>query len=219
MTISLIDAGKRYNREWIFRHVDLEFFKDKSYAITGSNGSGKSTFLQTLAGMLNVSEGKITYEGWEADKVYAQISFCAPYSEVIEEMTLVEFLNFHNGFKSFLPGTDINSIISHIGLSHAADKQIRYYSSGMKQRVRLAQAVFSDTPVLMLDEPTSNFDEEGISLYLSLIDQYAKQRLVIVCSNDRKEYSFCDEVLRMEDLKNIESRIKRGTSKQQRIVE
>lgn len=204
MTISLIDAGKRYNREWIFRHVNLEFSQGNSYGITGSNGSGKSTFLQTLAGMLNVSEGKILYGQTVPEKAYSQISFCAPYSDVIEEMTLIEFLKFHGDFKKYLAGTDINSIIKEIGLSLAANKQIRYYSSGMKQRVRLAQAIFSDTPVLMLDEPTSNFDEEGISLYLGLIDRYCKQRMVIVCSNDEREYGFCNEILKMEDLRNIE---------------
>lgn len=201
MTISLTDAGKRYNREWIFRHVNHEFSTGNAYAITGANGSGKSTFLQTVAGMLNVNEGKIVYEGTEPDKAYSQISFCAPYSDVIEEMTLVEFLEFHGGFKNWLPGTDITRIISEVGLPHAAQKQIRYYSSGMKQRVRLAQAIFADTPVLMLDEPTSNFDEEGIALYRRLIDQYCKSRLVVVCSNDEKEYAFCREKIRMEDYK------------------
>jgi ABC-type multidrug transport system ATPase subunit len=203
MTISLTDAGKRYNREWIFRHVDLKFTPGTSYAITGSNGSGKSTFLQTIAGMLNVNEGKIIYENTDADKAYSQISFCAPYSDVIEEMTLVEFLDFHNGFKQWLPGFHNERIIGEVGLSHAAEKQIRYYSSGMKQRVRLAQAIFSDTTVLMLDEPTSNFDEEGIALYRRLMSQYCSHRLVVICSNDEKEYSFCQERIRIEDYKGV----------------
>ena len=203
MTISLIDAGKRYNREWIFRHVDLTFSSGTAYAITGSNGSGKSTFLQTVAGMLNVNEGKIVYENTDPDRAHAQISFCAPYSDVIEEMTLVEFLDFHNGFKSWMPGMDNVRIISEVGLTHAAEKQIRYYSSGMKQRVRLAQAIFSDTPILMLDEPTSNFDEEGINLYRRLISQFCTHRLVVVCSNDEKEYAFCQQRVCIEDYKGV----------------
>jgi ABC-type multidrug transport system ATPase subunit len=65
----------------------------------------------------------------------------------------------------------------------------------MKQRLKLAQAFFSDTKVLLLDEPTSNLDKRGISLYLQLIKQYSNNRLVIICSNDETEYSFCNEKL------------------------
>ncbi len=201
MKISLTDAGKRFNREWIFRKINLEFLSGRAYAITGSNGSGKSTFLQSLAGMMQLSEGKMEYAGISADNVYTAVSFCAPYSDVIDEMTLLEFLEFHSQFKKFIPGANALTIIEEIGLTAAANKQIRYYSSGMKQRARLAQAIYSDTPVLLLDEPTSNFDEEGIALYRRLLEKYAAERLVIVCSNDEKEYSFCQERIRMEDYK------------------
>jgi ABC-type multidrug transport system ATPase subunit len=208
MKISLTDAGKRFNREWIFRHVNLDLTTGNRYAITGSNGSGKSTLLQAIAGMLQLSEGTLAYEGIADNMVYSAVAFSAPYSDVIEEMTLVEFLDFHNGFKKFIrPGTDI---IHEIGLGYASQKQIRYYSSGMKQRVRLAQAVFADTPVLLLDEPTSNFDEEGIRLYLHLIQQYSKDRVTVICSNDPKEYEFCDHRVRMEDYKGVRQGIAKG---------
>jgi ABC-type multidrug transport system ATPase subunit len=121
---------------------------------------------------------------------------------VIEEMTLVEFLQFHNQFKNFLPPVSVKTIISEIGLEQAANKQIRYYSSGMKQRVKLAQAIFSDTQIILLDEPCSNLDTKGIELYHSLINNYCKDRLVIVCSNDEVEYSFCNERISIITYKN-----------------
>jgi ABC-type multidrug transport system ATPase subunit len=200
-------AGKRFNREWIFRNADLEFNSSISYAITGPNGSGKSTLLQCIGGMLQLSEGKIQYEDHgkasqlKEEEVYKQISFCAPYLDVIEEMTLAEFLQFHNQFKSFINNFSIDHIVEEIGLNTAINKQIRFYSSGMKQRVKLAQAIFSDCSIVLLDEPCSNLDVKGIELYHSLVENYCKERLVIVCSNDEVEYSFTTERISVLDYK------------------
>ena len=205
MTIKLSDCGKRFNREWIFRHATLDFFSGKGYAITGANGSGKSTFLQTVGALLQPSEGSITYErgatAVAVEDAYQHTSFCAPYLEVIEEMTLIEFLQFHAAFKPLLNNLTPGDVIGAIGLSASAGKQIRDFSSGMKQRVKLAQSIFSDTGALLLDEPCTNLDEAGIALYHSLIQKYCADRIVIVCSNDKVEYSFCTDIIEMGSLK------------------
>lgn len=198
MTISLSDAGKRYNRDWIFRHVNYTFQAGQSYAITGPNGSGKSTLLQAVGGALMLSEGSGEWKMKNGvkivpEQVYQHVSICAPYLEVVEEMTVKEFLAFHFGFKKLLPGVSIASVIEEVGLEKAANKQIRYYSSGMKQRAKLAQCIFSDTPIVLLDEPCTNLDTEGISLYHSLIKKYCTGRLVVVSSNDEVEYGWCGE--------------------------
>lgn len=198
MKISLTNSGKRYNRDWIFRNFSHDFIPGNAYAITGPNGSGKSTLLQVIGGAITMSEGTINYElanssALGVDEAYRNISIAAPYLEVIEEMTVTEFLSFHQQFKKFLPGYDLKQIISLIGLEKAAHKQIRYYSSGMKQRVKLAQAIFSDTTCLLLDEPITNLDREGIALYKTLIAEHTHNRLVIVSSNDEEEYFFCEE--------------------------
>jgi ABC-type multidrug transport system ATPase subunit len=215
MKINLHNAGKRFNREWIFRNATLEFSSSNAYAITGPNGSGKSTLLQVLGGMLQLSEGTLQYaidnEQLASEKVFEQISFCAPYLDVIEEMTLTEFLEFHSQFKKLLSSFSIKKIIGEIGLDAAANKQIRYYSSGMKQRVKLAQAIFSDTAIVLLDEPCSNLDAKGIALYHSLINNYCKERLVVVCSNDEVEYNFCNEVISILDFKGSSPTSHRGT--------
>jgi ABC-type multidrug transport system ATPase subunit len=199
MKILLSDAGKRYNREWIFRHLNYEFNTGNAYAITGNNGSGKSTLLQVIAGAVQHNEGTINFivdkKNIEPEQHHQYIAFAAPYLELPEEMTLTEVLQFHQSFKAFLATVSVASIINELRLEHAAQKQIRYYSSGMKQRVKLAQAVFSDVPVLLLDEPTTNLDTEGITLYHHLIKQYCTDKLIIVSSNDEEEYRFCDLVL------------------------
>ena len=205
MTISLSDAGKRFNRDWIYRHFTYQFNKGNAYAITGPNGSGKSTLLQALSGSMLINEGSIDWtlneKKLDPEQIFSHVSICAPYLELIEEMTLIEFLQFHQGFKPFLPVLSINDIIARIGLEKAVHKQIRNYSSGMKQLVKLAQCILSDTAIVLLDEPCTNLDASGISLYLSLITEFGKDRLIVVGSNDETEYSFCKEVINISDYK------------------
>jgi len=196
MKITLQNLGKRYNREWIFRHIEYEFIVGKKYAITGSNGSGKSTLLQVIAGSLMHNEGSVEMHNGQLlpnEQHYQHISIATPYLELIEEMTALEMLRFHSTFKQLiLPAAEILQIVN---LQASANKQIRYYSSGMKQRLKLALVFFSKTPILLLDEPTTNLDEDGIALYHQLIKNYTTNKLVIVCSNDKQEYSFCEDVL------------------------
>lgn len=205
MKVSLTDTGKRFNRDWIFRHLSYKFEEGNSYAIIGPNGSGKSTLLQVISGSMQVNEGNVQWaigNGQSANEtVFNSISICAPYLEVVEEMTVKEFLEFHHRFKPFLSSVTIDSIISIVGLEKAINKQIRYYSSGMKQRVKLAQAIFSDVPVVLLDEPCTNLDVTGVGLYHQLVNDYCKNRLVIVSSNDEVEYRFCRERLNISDYK------------------
>lgn len=206
MRIELRDAGKRFNREWIFRSATLTLNPGDTLAITGPNGSGKSTLLQCLGGMLELSEGSLQFhdgsaslpkEGW-----HAALSYCAPYQELIEELTLEEFLRFHLTFKRLLPGLTPDSAIRRCDLHGARNKAIRLYSSGMKQRARLLQALLSDTPVVLLDEPTSNLDRAGIDLYHSLITEFTPGRTVVVCSNVEEEYAFCVGRLEVGNLKS-----------------
>jgi ABC-type multidrug transport system ATPase subunit len=205
MRILLTDAGKRYNREWIFRHVNYEFLPGRTYAITGPNGSGKSTLLQVLSGAILTNEGKVSFfrnhDELPTEMQFREVSVCAPYLEVIEEMSALEFLQFHFTFKPVLMGMEPKEIIRIIQLEHAADKQIRYYSSGMKQRIKLAQAFFTETPIILLDEPCTNLDTDGISLYLHLIKDYSLNRTIVVSSNDITEYNFCESLLDMKNLK------------------
>ena len=202
MTIDLKDVGKRFNREWIFRHFDYTFLQGNSYAITGSNGSGKSTLLQVIAGAILNSEGSIEFliNGKSISDSYKFISIATPYLELIEELTAEELLNFHSKFKPLK--ISIEEILKTVGLASSAKKQIRYFSSGMKQRLKLGQAFFSESSCLFLDEPSTNLDTEGIELYHNLLANHCgKNRTLIISSNDKAEYSICKEIIRVEDYK------------------
>jgi len=206
MKIDLSRAGKRFNREWVFRNTSINFTSNKKYAITGINGSGKSTLLQCIGNMIRLNEGTISYsiasKTINSESTSQYISFSAPYLELIEEMTLSEFFLFHQKFKPITGHRSLDDIIEEIQLSSSKHKQIRDFSSGMKQRVRLAQAIFSEVPIVLLDEPCSNLDQQGIELYKNLVMNYSNDRIIIISSNDQQEYSFCDEVFSMNDFKS-----------------
>ena len=187
--------------------MDYSFSPAKRYAILGPNGSGKSTLIKVIAGQLSSSDGHVSYDRSHADAVhiddiYQYITIAAPYVELIEEFTLSELLDFHFEFKEYLTGYDRQRIIAYLGMQEAAHKTIKYFSSGMKQRVKLAMACFSQSDILLLEEPTSNLDAEGERWYLDLISQtMLPNRLLIIGSNQEKEYGFCEEQMNILDYK------------------
>ena len=168
------------------------------------NGSGKSTLLQLLAGNLPATEGQLTYSlnqtFIEPDGWFRQVSIAAPYLELVEELTLDELLTFHQTFKPFKAGLTAEIVADRLLLTHARHKEIKYFSSGMKQRVKLGLAFFSQSPVVILDEPTSNLDRQGTDWYheqvRQLIDPLTRpNQLLLIGSNQPDEYDFCPNVL------------------------
>ncbi len=207
MQIHLTAAAKRFNKEWIFSNLDSSFTTGQYYALIGNNGSGKSTLLQIIAGYIGLTKGQINWvdadgKAIDSTKVYQHISIASPYLELVEELTALEQIAFHQQFKSIHTALKPIEILEKIGLQKAAEKQIRNFSSGMKQRLKLALAIFDQSPILLLDEPCSNLDQEGIQTYHHLMQTYAMHKLVIVASNDTQEYHFCDQQLSLSDFKN-----------------
>lgn len=204
MEINLNKVGRRFNKEWIFKNIDFNFTADNKYAVLGPNGSGKSTFLSILLGSLTPSEGEISYHNpneIRVENVYQYISFAAPYLDLVEEFTLEETINFHFQFKAYAEGLSASSVLELLGLEKSQDKALKHFSSGMKQRTKLALACCTNTPILILDEPTSNLDTQGIDWYLNLVNDYTANKMIIIGSNQEHEYSFCNQRLNISDYK------------------
>lgn len=205
MEVVLHNVSKRYRFEWIFKGIDFTFQAGQRYAILGPNGSGKSTFLKILSGHLSPSKGKVEFlqnkSKIDIDDVYRQVGFAAPYIELIEDFTLKEAILFHQKFKPFLQKLQAEDIIKILGFQHSTNKEVKYFSSGMKQRLKLALALCSDTSLLLLDEPTTNLDQQGFDWYSDLIKTYGGDRLLIVASNVETDYAFCDHHLNILDFK------------------
>lgn len=205
MTIDLANIGKKYRNEWIFRNTNLTFTAKESYTFVGPNGSGKSTLLQVISGILPQSEGQITYtSGSQAvsiDDIYKQIVIAAPYLELIEEFTLLEMVEFHQKFKPFKNQISPTQLLELIQLAPHKNKPVKNFSSGMKQRLKLGLAFYSDCPIILLDEPTSNLDAQASQWYLNQVEEHTQERLLIICSNQPSEYTFCKNIVDIRDFK------------------
>ncbi len=206
-SISIQALGKRFINEWIFQKLDLEVKANDKIVILGSNGSGKSTLLQCIAGYQFTTHGKIIWSQQpgipiEEENIFHQLSFASPYMELIEEFTPKEHLLHQAKFKKFQNNLSVDEILNICLLDKSGDKQIRFFSSGMKQRFKLTLAILSNSPVLMLDEPLSNLDASGVSWYNEMIKQYAMNKIIFVCSNNIKdEFNFCERSINLEDFK------------------
>jgi ABC-type multidrug transport system ATPase subunit len=206
MKIQLEQIGKKFNTEYIFRNVSFTFEENSVSAILGRNGSGKSTLLQVIAGNLHPTAGKITYTKnsleINGDEIFRHLTMVAPYLEIIEDFTLKEMLEFHFSFKQYLPGYNIASVTDLLEFPSMKHKQIRQFSSGMKQRVKLILAILSDVPLILLDEPTMNLDKAGIDWYLQLVEKFAGNRTIVICSNlHQTESAFASRSLQIEEYK------------------
>lgn len=205
LKIQLEEASKRFQYEWIFRNLSLELESGQAVAVTGSNGSGKSTLLKCLSGAIPISSGKIRYhlngKPLAESDWFSSLAISAPYMELPEEFTLTELLDFHFKFKTSLNQITKQEMLELIYLEQHKHKQVGQFSSGMKQRLKLGLALFSDVPLILLDEPTSNLDQKGIEWYQEMMASYKMDRIIAVCSNEEREISFCDQKLVLEDYK------------------
>ena len=187
MEILLENAGKKYIHNWIFRNLNLDFNSPGHYGILGNNGSGKTTLLKIISGILSPSEGRIkwSYKGLDlSEKISQNIGWASPHLELIDEFTLEETLSFHQKFKPWVTDQTLQSLIKLSGLKKSINKPLKYYSSGMKQRVKLLMAVMSNVPLIILDEPCTNLDENSIEWYQNLITEFSSDRMLIIGSND-----------------------------------
>jgi len=204
-TIQVQNASKRFHHEWIFKNLDLELSTGDTIAITGGNGSGKSTLLKCLSGAIPLTSGAIQYQSGATqiseEQWFRSLALATPYLELPEEFTLSEVLSFHFQFKKPLQQRSTGEILEILGLEKHKSKAISQFSSGMKQRVKLALAIFSEVPLLLLDEPTTNLDKQGVTWYLDLIQQFTTDRILVICSNDPREFDFCEKKIALENFK------------------
>lgn len=205
MVIRLEDIGKRFGMDWIFRDVQFEFESGKAYALTGPNGSGKSTLMKIISLSMTPSKGQVRYivpghRNPDADEMMRTVAFAAPYISLVQDFTLEEMLQFHFRFRKMLVA-NTTALLDISGLAPHRHKQVLHFSSGMMQRLKLSLSILSDTPVLLLDEPTSNLDVKASAWYHDMIGQYAQDKIVIIGSNQPDEYSFASGQLHVPDFK------------------
>lgn len=206
-SISLSGITKKFGKHIVFRNVTTTIYDGEGVAIIGSNGSGKSTLLKVMAGYVEPSAGKLDYTitnlQVNTNNCYQYLSYAAPYMDLIEEFTLTEHVNYYFKFKEMNSKVQsMQEFVALCGLEYAQQKQIKYFSSGMKQRLKLSLAIMSNTPYLFLDEPLTNLDAQGTVWYQSLIKEYTTNRILIIGSNSMQDEIFlCTRHIDIEDWK------------------
>ena len=205
LEIELKDLGKKFRKEWIFRNLNLTLRAGQTYAIIGPNGSGKSTLMQVVSGMMPANEGMVQYADnqmiIDSDDCYKEVVFAAPYLELIEEFTLEESIDFHRKLKPFDNEISNETFLDFTYLKPHRDKPVKNFSSGMKQRLKLGLALQSKARVLILDEPSSNLDEQGFEWYKTNVQKHLENKITLIGSNIQREYDFCQNKIQLGDLK------------------
>lgn len=204
-TITVTDLGKRFNREWIFRRLNYQFLPGHTYAITGPNGSGKSTLLQVLWGQMPQTSGTLQYQkganDLPAEDIFQHISIATPYMDLIEEFTLSEMVNIHFRLKKMRNGLKREDLLPRMYLEDASGKQLINFSSGMKQRLKLALTFYTEADIYFLDEPGTNLDKKAFGWYLQELRQLPQQSVVFIASNNPDEYSRDAVIVNILDFK------------------
>lgn len=181
---------------------------DKSgvYGISGPNGSGKSTLVKIIAGIIGSSEGKLThsFNGEEIipEKFHDHIGFVSPYLVLYEEFTAWENLAHVAKIRGInLDVQRVNYLLEKFLILNRKDDLVKTYSSGMKQRLKFIFALMHSPSLLILDEPTSNLDEEGKNSVYEIIKEEGEKNIVIVASNENQDLSFCSEIIDLKKFK------------------
>lgn len=198
MRIQLAGVAKHFTRERIFTGVDHVFGPGSRTAVLGPNGSGKSTLLQVVAGALVPTEGQVEHRigprKVPQEDVYRLVSMAAPYLDLYDDLPLGAVIATHARFKPLRAGISRAEVARAAYLEPHWEKPVSHFSSGMRQRLKLALAILSETPLLLLDEPATNLDAEGIAWYRALLLQHLEGRTLLVASNRQAEETFaCTE--------------------------
>ncbi|PHI20030.1 ABC transporter ATP-binding protein [Lewinellaceae bacterium SD302] len=201
MRIELEKLSKRYDREWIIRSFSYVFESGNCYGVNGRNGAGKSTLLRILSGHLTPSRGRITFSADDkviaTEDLYPHLSLVGPYIDLIEELTLTEAIDFHFQFKKPRPGIDKKLLPDLLELNKYKKLKLNQFSSGMKQRVALGLALFADTELLLLDEPTTTLDREAREWFQQNLAKQQSGRLVVIATNVEDDLQNCNHLIDM----------------------
>ena len=201
MDLSIQKLSKTYSQKIVFRDLSFTIPSGSRFGISGPNGSGKSTLLKILSGGLLPSQGQVQYKldslPLDHDVVYRYIHFVAPYNTVIEELTLPELFSLHRKLGSLQSFAEYGNWADQLAYKFPLRGQIKTYSSGMKQRIKLGLTLLDDRPLILLDEPGSNLDASGKEWFNWAVNQLKPSQTLIIASNEQNEIQLCSDTIDM----------------------
>jgi heme exporter protein A len=199
ISITANGISKEFDRRLIFKDISFSLSSPASLSITGKNGAGKSTLSKIIAGVLSSTHGSVTYADHEKqmgiEEFKHQIGFVSPYLNLYDEFTALENLQFLSRIRMAAQenGERIKELLRLVGLWNRRNDLVGTFSSGMKQRLKYAFALLHAPALLILDEPSSNLDEEGIEIVQHIVIEQKKENILIIATNNDEEARWCTQ--------------------------
>lgn len=207
--IQLQNVTKRIKENTVLDNVSYTFKSGFVYGLYGQNGSGKTMLLRAISGLINLDSGSIFIDG---EKLHDKIEFPPETGIVIENMELLpecsakKNLKMLAKIKNIADEKDIIFSLERVGLDPDSDKKVKKFSLGMKQRLNIAQAIFENQKIILLDEPTNALDEEAVQLIYKIIREEKSRCATIIVATHHKEdlKEVCDVILKIAEGKIVE---------------
>ncbi len=206
VSVELKNIGKKFGRRRVFANVDFTFDGKKISGVSGHNGAGKSTLVKIIANLISQSEGKIIYRTGESEipkeEIFRHIGFVAPYLFFYTEFTPIENLIFYSRIRGLqFDKTRANELLNKFNIYKRRNDYLRGFSSGMLQRMKFVFALYHNPEILILDEPTSNLDNEGKETVYAEIENLKNEKTIIIASNETADLDLCETILELENFK------------------
>ena len=207
--IQLQNLTKRIKENTVLDNVSYTFKSGFVYGLYGQNGSGKTMLLRAISGLINLDSGSIFIDG---EKLHDKIEFPPETGIVIENMELLpecsakRNLQMLAKIKNIADEKDIIFSLERVGLDPDSDKKVKKFSLGMKQRLNIAQAIFENQKIILLDEPTNALDEDAVQLIYKIIREEKSRGATIIVATHHKEdlKEVCDVILKIAEGKIVE---------------
>lgn len=195
--------SKNFNRRSIFHDISFSLLSPASIAFTGKNGSGKSTLAKIVAGVLSPTTGEVVYQRngktLIEDERRIYVGFVSPYLNLYDEFTAMENIALLAKMRSNHSSIDAitESLFKRFNLWQRRDDTVRGYSSGMKQRLKYVFALVHSPSILILDEPSTNLDDDGMNVVEEVVKEQLLSSILIVATNDSAEAKWCKQVVQL----------------------
>ena len=207
--IQFHNVTKRIKENTVLDNVSYTFKSGFVYGLYGQNGSGKTMLLRAISGLINLDSGSIFIDG---EKLHDKIEFPPETGIVIENMELLpecsakRNLQMLAKIKNIADEKDISFSLERVGLDPDSDKKVKKFSLGMKQRLNIAQAIFENQKIILLDEPTNALDEDAVQLIYKIIREEKSRGATIIVATHHKEdlKEVCDVILKIAEGKIVE---------------
>ena len=206
-SVEALELNKSFGRRLIFNDLQFRFDKSGVYGISGPNGSGKSTLVKIIAGILGASKGKIVHKMNDQEiaeeRLHDHIGFVSPYLVLYEEFSTYENLKLFAEIRGVKFNKErVDYLLNKFLLYKRKDDLLKTYSSGMKQRVKFIFALMHSPQLIILDEPTSNLDDERKNSVYELVREEGQKNIVLIASNEKNDLELCNDIVYLEKYKN-----------------